>query len=143
MTNKRKGRRGVAMESAILTLLMVFGLCLLLTNIAMHTVGIEKTKYRAGDRRAAADAIGERYLAALRGAGDGYAAFLTEGGEGEVAFEEANACLVSAGAKGENDDPYAITIRDADGFLLLLEVKTADEGATWQVLRWSYTQERQ
>lgn len=66
MNKKRDGKRGMAMELAMLVMVVTFALSLLLTTFALMQANQKKIDLRDTKEKIALEQIGENYLAALK-----------------------------------------------------------------------------
>lgn len=70
MNRKRNGRRGMAMELAMLVMVVTFALSILLTTFALMQANRKNIELRDTKEKIALEQIGEDYLAARRSNSD-------------------------------------------------------------------------
>ena len=66
----RAARRGVAIETAIIAMLLTFALCLMLISVSLSAGAGRRVSFAAAERRVEIDCMGEAYRAAVA-AGEG------------------------------------------------------------------------
>lgn len=117
-------RKGIAMESAILFMVVIFSLCTLLLSVSL----IGRTQTRIDKNLALSqvgqEQMGENFLIAL------------QNGEPPATYEtEKYACTTATTPEGR----YTLTVRLKDTNATVLYVEAAKEGDTVRVHRWSKT----
>lgn len=118
MVRLLKSRRGVAIEISIIALVVVFGLCTILTTVSLLAKKEDRMANRALERRVALDMIGEQFLLWVRD--DGQEPF---GAEDYV-------CRVN-----QENDRYSLRLyADEDAEEAILVVILQDD----EIVRWDY-----
>ena len=121
MKKKPNARRGLAIETAIIAMLLTFGLCLMLVNISLFAINGKKARTFASERLLSADQIGEEYYAHVANGTDfvgreGYTYQTTYG--------------------GENNEIACCTVTQDGATVIYFEFEVNTENKS--ILRWSY-----
>ncbi len=121
MKKKTNARRGLAIETAIIAMLLTFGLCLMLVNISLFAINGKKARTSASERLLSADQIGEEY----------YAHFAHDA---VLKDREGYAYTYRTTYDDENNEIACYTVTKDGATVIYFEVKTTDKS----ILRWSY-----
>ena len=121
-TNILKSKRGVAIENAILFLLVVFALCSLLTMIALIANYQFKIDKIVLEQDVAIDQIGEDFIAIVPK--------IESDGVTELNNENYH-CPIE-----KIDDKYVLTVKPKDSETILLYVEAKSDGT---ILSWRYS----
>jgi hypothetical protein len=109
MNKKRDGRRGMAMELAMLVMVVTFALSLLLTTFALMQANQKKIDLRDTKEKIALEQIGEDYLAACKSGN------LHELSDDQGDYEIVTKAPDSLVVRRKADNEIALTIELQDG----------------------------
>ena len=109
MNRKRNGRRGMAMELAMLVMVVTFALSILLTTFALMQANRKNIELRDTKEKIALEQIGEDYLAAVKS--DSLDEFSEDQGDYEIVTKTPESLVVRSKA----DNEIALTIELQDG----------------------------
>ena len=120
-----KDKRGIAIETALLFMLVIFSLCALITSVA--TIGRRQAKLESDVlvSDALIDQIGEDFIAYLAGG---------EESDFDAADEKYDSTVVD---KGENISALTLTKKGSSSVVLYIEAEKT--GAGVKILRWRYS----
>ena len=120
-----KDKRGIAIETALLFMLVIFSLCALITSVA--TIGRRQAKLESDVlvSDALIDQIGEDFIAYLAGG---------EESDFDAANEKYDSTVVD---KGENISALTLTKKGSSSVVLYIEAEKTDAGV--KILRWRYS----
>ena len=112
MNRKRNGRRGMAMELAMLVMVVTFALSILLTTFALMQANKKNIELRDTKEKIALEQIGEDYLAAVKS--DSLDEFSEDQGDYEIVKKTDETLVVRSKA----DNEIALTIELQDGKII-------------------------
>ena len=120
-----KDKRGIAIETALLFMLVIFSLCALITSVA--TIGRKQSQLenRVFTNEVEIDQIGEDFIAYLAAGKDSDFA---------VAGEKYDSTVVD---KEENISALTLTKKGSSSVVLYIEAEKTDAGVN--ILRWRYS----
>lgn len=122
---RRPGERGVAIEMAMVMLVVVFALCTLLLTFSLTSRNGSKSRGQALEQSAALEQLGEDFLYAVR----------------QVDFEADTYTVDSADYTGtvtEKDGTYCLTLTRRENSRHALTVKVQkQENGKWKLVTWS------